>query len=62
MDIVECFAILDEEPIPVFIADRPFLAIIVVDNSFYFMAIQRGVWKRNDPHYQKYYFSQYFYF
>lgn len=41
MGIVFCSAILDEPPVPKFVADRPFLAVIQVLGIPYFMAAHR---------------------
>ncbi|CAK1548274.1 unnamed protein product [Leptosia nina] len=42
MGIMMCSAIIDEPPVPSFTADRPFLAVILVDNVLYFTATYRG--------------------
>ncbi|XP_075985818.1 antichymotrypsin-2-like isoform X2 [Anticarsia gemmatalis] len=43
MGIVMCSLILDEPPTPTFVADRPFLAFIIVDGAPFFTSTYRGV-------------------
>ncbi|XP_013144479.1 PREDICTED: antichymotrypsin-2-like isoform X2 [Papilio polytes] len=42
MGIMLCSAVIGEPPVPRFDADRPFLTVILVDDTPYFMATQRG--------------------
>ncbi|XP_047537054.1 antichymotrypsin-2-like isoform X2 [Vanessa atalanta] len=42
MGIMLCSAMIDENPEPSFVADRPFLAAIVSNNTIYFVASNRG--------------------
>ncbi|XP_050354467.1 antichymotrypsin-2-like isoform X2 [Nymphalis io] len=42
MGIMLCSAMIDEDPVLSFVADRPFLATIVSNNTIYFMATNRG--------------------
>nr|XP_034824065.1 antichymotrypsin-2-like isoform X4 [Maniola hyperantus] len=42
MLVMACCAMIDEIPVPRFVADRPFLAAIVADNTFHFSATYRG--------------------
>ncbi|XP_013167065.1 PREDICTED: antichymotrypsin-2-like isoform X2 [Papilio xuthus] len=42
MGIMLCSAMIGEPPVPRFDADRPFLTVILVDDTPYFMATQRG--------------------
>ncbi|XP_048005080.1 antichymotrypsin-2-like isoform X2 [Leguminivora glycinivorella] len=42
MSVMMCCAMVDFEPVPVFTADRPFLAAIQADGTLYFLAVHRG--------------------